>query len=307
MTHHPPRLVLRGLLALLVCAAGCNTPAKQKKVLLIGLDGVRVDILAQAHTPNIDALIADGTFSDRATTRHPTVSGPGWSSMLIGAWADKHGVLGNDFSENDYATYPDFLTRLEQHDPTFETYAVVDWLPLGTDDSGGPLISPAVDSIVAFDGYIDGYADADARTAELAAEYLRTGDPDAAFVYFGNIDVVGHDTHSLSHAYRAAIEEADGHVGTLLAALRARPAYASEDWLILMSTDHGRRDDGGHGEPSLQERTIFYLASGPSARKGTPATAPSIVDVAVTALAHLGVPLDPAWQLDGQAVGLAQP
>ena len=64
----------------------------EKKVLLIGLDGVRVDILAQAHTPNIDALIANGTFSGEAQTRPPTVSGPGWSSMLTGVWGDKHKV-----------------------------------------------------------------------------------------------------------------------------------------------------------------------------------------------------------------------
>jgi arylsulfatase A-like enzyme len=227
--------------------------------------------------------------------------------MLTGVWADKHGVLGNDFSANDYAAYPDFLTRLEQHNPDFETYAVLDWLPLGAEADGGPLLSPAVDSIVAFDGYIDGYAAADARSAALAADYLRTQDPDVAFVYFGNIDVVGHDTHSLSPDYRAAIEEADAHVGLLLGALRDRPRYDSEDWLVLMSTDHGRRDDGGHGEPSLQEQTIFYLASGPGAAKGTPAAPPHIVDVAVTALTYLGVPIALEWNLDGQAVGLATP
>jgi hypothetical protein len=37
----------------------------------------------------------------------------------------------------------------------------------------------------------------------------------------------------------------------------------------------------------------------------TPPAAPvEIVDVAVTALAHLGVAIDPAWGLDGKAVGL---
>ena len=52
------------------------------------------------------------------------------------------------------------------------------------------------------------------------------------------------------------------------------------------------------------ERTIFYLASGPSAIRGVPETAAEIVDVGVTALAHLGVIIDPAWGLDGRVVGL---
>ncbi|MGB1841464.1 MAG: DUF4983 domain-containing protein [Longimicrobiales bacterium] len=29
-----------------------------------------------------------------------------------------------------------------------------------------------------------------------------------------------------------------------------------------------------------------------------------MVDVAVTALTHLGIPVDPSWQLDGRPVGL---
>ncbi|MFQ6047327.1 MAG: alkaline phosphatase family protein, partial [Gemmatimonadales bacterium] len=74
--------------------AACGSP-DTKKVLLIGLDGVRVDILAQAATPNIDALIANGTFSEWARTGTPTVSGPGWSSMLTGVWPEKHGVHSN--------------------------------------------------------------------------------------------------------------------------------------------------------------------------------------------------------------------
>ena len=46
--------------------------------------------------------------------------------------------------------------------------------------------------------------------------------------------------------------------------------------------------------------------SGPSALK-TPMAAPTfIVDVSVTALAHLGIAIDAAWELDGKPVGLAR-
>ena len=303
------RLILTVLLLGTITAACGEQPTPSetatKKVLLIGLDGVRVDVLAQAHTPHIDALIAQGTFSDSAYTRMPTVSGPGWSSMTIGVWADKHGVMGNNFSDNDYATYPDFLTRLEQIDPAFNTLTVMVWPPLGTTASGGPMISDALDVKINVDGDSLGYRVADSLAVVAAVAYLANENPDAAFVYLGNIDVVGHETSSLAPEYQAAIERADGQVGALVAALEQRPTYAEEDWLILMSTDHGRRDDGGHGGDSPQEHRIFYLASGPSALQGTPATPPNIVDIAVTALAHLGVDLDPAWNLDGKVVGLA--
>lgn len=304
--------IFLSLLALLLTA--CSTESPQlasdeqiepkpvKKVLLIGLDGIRTDVLARADTPNIDALIEGGAFSDRAVTRPPTVSGPGWSSMLIGVWADKHGVLGNDFTDNNYDEYPDFLTRIEQVAPDLQTFAVIDWLPLGGDDSGGPLISDSVDTLVAMDGYEGGFAAADAKTLEIAVQHLTTQDPDAAFVYFGNTDEIGHEFDSLAPEYRAEIERADQYVGNLVAALRSRPSYATEDWLILMSTDHGRRDDGGHGGESELEKRIFFLANGPTIVPGELPELPEIVDVAVSALVHLGIAIDPAWGLDGKPI-----
>jgi predicted AlkP superfamily pyrophosphatase or phosphodiesterase len=286
----------------LACGGGA---APARKVLLIGLDGVRVDVMAQAVTPQLDSLAGQGIFTDRARTGDPTVSGPGWSSMLTGVWPDKHGVHGNEFSDNRYAEYPDFLTRLERIDSTFGTYAVIDWPPLGTTADGGPLISAAVDLLDVVDGEVLGYRVADSLSVVDALRALERPDLDAAFVYLGDIDVVGHEFGSLSPEYRTSIEWADARVGELLAALRRRPTYSREDWLVLISTDHGRTDAGGHGGVSLAEHTIFFLASGPSVQVDAPLADVGVVDVAVTALAHLGVAIDPAWGLDGRAVGLA--
>jgi predicted AlkP superfamily pyrophosphatase or phosphodiesterase len=287
-------------------ALGCGGSAPAKKVLLIGLDGVRPDVMAAAHTPNLDSLAAAGVFTDRARTGDPTVSGPGWSSMLIGVWPDKHDVHGNNFEGNAYAEYPDFLTRLERIDSTYGTYAVIDWPPLGTTADGGPLLTGAIDRLDVVDGDSLGYRTADSLSVVRALDALARPDLDAAFVYLGDIDVVGHEYGSLSPEYRESIEWADQRVGDLLAALRRRPTYADEDWLVLVATDHGRTDAGGHGGTSDAERTIFFLASGPSVDAGAQLADVGIVDVAVTALAHLGVAIDPAWGLDGRAVGLVR-
>lgn len=291
------------LATLLPCCVG---HAQERKVLLIGLDGVRVDILNQATTPNLDAMIATGAFSDQAQTRTPTVSGPGWSSMLTGVWPEKHGVRSNNFQGNNYAQFPDFLTRLESVDPTFSTFAVVDWPPLGSEDSGGPLISDMVDRLVLIDGEEMGYDVADALSLEAALNELSDGDPDAAFVYLGYIDIAGHETNSLADEYRESIETADEQVGRLLDAVRHRETFENEEWLVLVATDHGRTDAGGHGGGSEMETTIFFLACGPTVVPGRISEAPNIVDVAVTALTHLGVTIDPGWQLDGRAVALKE-
>ena len=128
-------------LSLIIGVSFLGRPAEgQQKVLLIGIDGVRPDVLADVATPNLDRLISEGAFSDQVQTTRPTSSGPAWSSMLTGVWPEKHAVLSNNFQGNEYATYPDFLSRIEQLRPDLVTFAAADWLPLVTEAFGGPLI-----------------------------------------------------------------------------------------------------------------------------------------------------------------------
>jgi arylsulfatase A-like enzyme len=274
------------------------------KVLLIGIDGVRPDILAEVPTPNLDALASGGFFTARTRTTTPSLSGPAWASMLTGVWPEKHGVTDNDFTGRRYERFPDFLTRIEQLRPELTTFAVVDWLPLVQIDGGGPTISDRIDVKETLDGSELGWAVADTRSVGLAVQKISRGDPDAMFVYLGNPDETSHEYESIGAEYRDAIALSDRHVGMLIDAIRARPRYPSENWLILIGTDHGRRTDGGHGGETPVELTTFTLVSGPAAALGAPIDPTFIVDLGVTALAHLGIPIDPAWQLDGSPVGL---
>lgn len=280
--------------------------APAKKVLLIGLDGIRVDILAKANTPNIDALAAGGTSSFDAYTGMPTVSGSGWSSILTGVWSDKHGVnfYNNDFSKNDFKTYPDFLTRIERSKPELNTLAVLVWPPLGTTANAGPAISDEIDLKINVNGDSMGYKRADEIALLATVAQLTHADPDVIFVYFGDTDIKGHDSGSLSTEYHDSIEVADTYVGALVAAMRQRATYDVEDWLILLSTDHGLADDGSHGKSTPEEHRVYYVASGAATVKGTPEVRPTNVDFTPTALTHLGVTIDPAWNLDGKVVGL---
>jgi len=298
------------LLAVAAACRGSDEPpeipieARSPKVLLIGIDGVRVDVLADVPTPNIDRLAATGTFTQRTRTTTPSVSGPSWSSMLTGVWPEKHGVTDNEFGGRRYDTYPGFLTRLEQARPELSTFAVVDWTPLMQLEGGSTAVGPEVDRRELLDGYELGWAEADARATSLAIQEISSADPDAMFVYLGNADETSHQTRSIGDPYREAIALADRHVGMLVDAVLARPTYGSENWLILVSTDHGRTDDGDHGGGSPMEMTTFILASGPAAAVGTVQGESFIVDVAVTALTHMGIEIDPAWALDGRPVGL---
>ncbi|HEX6925204.1 MAG TPA: alkaline phosphatase family protein [Longimicrobiaceae bacterium] len=302
-------LALSGLLAMPLDGAAQEN-SRTPKVILIGIDGVRPDVLRSVPTPNLDSLIRTGAYSDRAQTGLPTISGPGWASMLTGVWKEKHGILSNDFPfpDNGLDRYPDFLTRIERTRPQLRTFAVADWPPLiepqTSEERGtaGPVLGQAIDARVSYDGGRLGWGAADELSVAAAEAELLNNDPDAMFVYLGNPDEVSHHTGSIEDEYMAAIARADRQVGRLVAAIRARPNYEQEDWLILVSTDHGRTTDGGHGGDTPEERTIFFLANGPRIRPGSIDTPPNIVDVAATALAYLGIGPDPTWGLDGRPV-----
>ncbi|WP_433222546.1 alkaline phosphatase family protein [Dactylosporangium sp. CS-047395] len=271
------------------------------KTLVIGLDGLRNDKITQADAPNLWSLVTGGLYGTSLLYSQPmaqTLSGPGWSSIATGAWPDKVGVRDNSFAGKQYGQFPDFLTRMEQNRPALSTFAAVDWAALGNQGT----FSSAIDGRVVLDGDGNGYTSQDARIADVAGRVLRQQNPDAAFVYLGAVDEAGHSSGAASPAYLAALARSDAQIGQLLAAVRARPTYAGERWLIEVATDHGHTDAGGHGGNSIPERRTFVIANGPGIAAGQRPIDTRLVDVAVTALTHMGVPVNPAWKLDGRSL-----
>jgi arylsulfatase A-like enzyme len=116
---------------------------------------------------------------------------------------------------------------------------------------------------------------------------------------------VAHDLGPHCPEYAAALQAQDAYLGRLLDTVRARPSYPGERWTVLVTTDHGHVDEGGHGGTSDEERTVFVIAGRLGEDLGgRPLAAPRLVDVGPTALVALGVPVDPAWDLDGTPLDL---
>ncbi|WP_406415900.1 alkaline phosphatase family protein [Streptomyces sp. NBC_01614] len=271
------------------------------KVLVIGMDGLRHDRIDAADAPHLKAMMSEGTYGTSLLYSGPmaaTSSGPGWSTIATGVWPDKHGVKDNTFTGKDYARYPGFLARLAQVRPALSTYAAVDWKPLDTQGT----VTPGADAKLVLDGDADGYTGHDATIAAETEALLRNQNPDVLFVYFGQSDIVGHNQGAGSQAYLDQIAVQDAFVGRLRAAIKARPSYASERWTVIVATDHGHTDPGGHGGSSIEERRTFVLATGPGIAAGARPIDTRLVDVVPTVLGQLGVPVDPAWGLDGKPV-----
>ncbi|MEY2228555.1 alkaline phosphatase family protein [Streptomyces sp. BF23-19] len=284
--------VTSALIAATVAATPAAAAANTDKVLVIGIDGAVLDRVKVAAAPNLNGLMAQGLTARSTLYAGPmaaTSSGPGWSTIATGVWPDKHGVKDNSFIGKNYAAHPDFLTRIENAEPALNTYAAADWEPITSTDQNGPIFSSKVDKRLSLKGDRDGYRTEDPKIAAAAAAELRDQNPDAAFVYLGEIDEAGHSYGAASQQYLDTIARVDTLVGQLLTAVKNRPTYAQENWKVLVSTDHGHTDSGGHGGSTIQERGTFVIAKGAGIPAGSVRSDVRLVDVAATALAQVGV------------------
>ncbi len=302
-----------------------------KRVLLIGIDGCRADavkkLTGSGRAPNLNALIQGGTVTWNgyaggeagSETEQSTSSGPGWTTILTGTWRDHHGVADNRFAHNRIAQWPHFMLRLKQSAPKAWTASFCDW--------------PEIHRFIVADSREEGrdflnfeflatpdpanknrdYALRDAELTARAVEHLGAANPDAMFVYFGQVDEVGHAAADANgqfspdnEPYLTAIEQVDKHIGSVLSAVQARPRFAEEDWLILATTDHGGRGTS-HGGQSPEERTIWMIANGGSAPHGKVLTGPvPQAAIAPTVFRHLGVPAKPEWDWAAQPFALSE-
>lgn len=267
--------------------------AGSNKVLFFGIDGFKADAIASAHMVNLESLIADGVYTDGGWAPDTSMSGPGWSTLFMGVERDKHGVRDNSFAGKNYAQYPHFLSLIEQRKPQLVTAYAYNW---------GPLYSQMQPQA---DLKFDGPEANDPMLFAQAEDWLRNrADLDVLSTYFYGVDEAGHGYgfHSDTPQYIQAMDRADAELGRLLQAIEARPSYAEENWLIIVSTDHGGSSTG-HGGNRPEHRKVAVVMSG----AGIPALGRNMlreplrqVDVLPTLFEHLGVSSQ-GLDLDGRS------
>ena len=311
MVPRPVRLRLHLVLFSAVFIATTSpTTAKEKKVLILGYDGIRADAFQVADTPIFDALALNGMVTYDAQSEDNTISGCCWSSILLGVHRDRHGVDGNaDYgvpaTNNNLASWPDVFSRLEAYDPSLVTARFTRWTAMSQTPS-----TVDVNNMVRLP---DGSYPTDIEVAADACLFLRgkhptySEDPDVLFVYHGDTDKVGH-TYGFDPnvpEYIASIEQDDMLTARYLAALQSRPNYANEDWMIVICTDHGGLGTS-HGAATQETRTVPLIVSGDSIVQSD-AVFPQrrTVDVTATTLAYMGVPEADFADLDGRPFGLS--
>ena len=95
-----------------------------------------------------------------------------------------------------------------------------------------------------------------------AADYIREKAPDLSWVYLEYTDEMGH-RHGDSPQMDKAVGYADAQIGRIWQAIKYRMANYHEDWVIYITTDHGRDPKTGrnHGGQSDRERNTWIVTN----------------------------------------------
>lgn len=309
----------RLLFLFIICiqfAVWAKPSSQTRKVLVIGIDGVRSDALQQANTPTIDSLVATGLVTWDSWHCGTTVSGPSWSNTMCGVWEAKHGVTSNSYANSNYNQYPYFVTRAKEKKPNLYCVQIVEWAPMSdnvyNDSWDKKLKTPDGGTLT---------------TQQVATQEIVDPNLDCMFLYYDIVDLTGHSTgfSPFNPAYMTAIQAVDASLRNVMTALRSRANFANEDWLVLITTDHGGIGTG-HGGNTDFERKIWWVGAGanvipqqitaqdPGSYVMSGGVNPALLklspvqtDIAVTALHHLiydeNILPDTvaAWNLDGKS------
>jgi len=302
-----------------ISPAAADTGTTPKVIFMI-LDGIPADVIERVATPHLDAIAKAGAYA-RAQMggpvgepgETPTVSAPGYMSLITGTWANKHNVYENyDLSPN--YDYWNIFRVAKAVSPTIKVGIFSTWT-----DNRTVLLGEGQPGAGdwRFDYVADGFEKDEKRfppqpsdkhialidtfVSEAAAKAIVERGPDLSWVYLQHTDDIGHEFGD-SEAFDLAVAEMDAHVGRIWEAVKARQATHPEDWLLIVTTDHGRDAETGreHEGHTARERTIWIATN---SQRLTPEfyAMPEIVDIYPSIATHLGItiPKEVARHLDG--------
>ncbi|MDB5090307.1 MAG: nucleotide pyrophosphatase [Mucilaginibacter sp.] len=311
------------LLPLLMIATSGFSQNRTKKALFIIADGIPADVIEKLNTPNLKAIAAQGQYlrayvggEKGGYSQTPTISANGYNSLLTSTWVNKHNVWGNDIKAPDY-NYWTIFRMVKNADPAKKTAIFSSWTDNRTKLVGEGPETGNYKVDYAFDGYeldttkfphdkAGNYMHLiDEQVANAAASCVKDKGPDLNWVYLEYTDDMGHK-YGDSPQYYDAIEKMDSQVGRIWEAIQYRQKHFNEDWVIFVTTDHGRSEENGknHGGQSARQRNTWMVTSYHPLNSYAQYYTPGIIDItpSIIKFMNIKVPAEQLREADGTSL-----
>ncbi|WP_457288094.1 DUF4983 domain-containing protein [Pedobacter sp. UYP24] len=215
---------------------------KVPKVLYIIADGARGTSVRDAESVNIKSLIGNSIYTWNGLADTSKIDATNWADMITGVKKEKHGVVSEDFTGNRLAQYPAIFQRIKSVNPKIRIATFAASTVFKTQLTGGADVSEAL-------------ANDDAVKSRMV-DFLKTDTASLVLGQFSGVEIAGKASgfDNSFAPYKAAINAFDAKVGELLSAVKARPTYAKENWLIIVTSNRG----GKFTLPANQDdKTVF--------------------------------------------------